>query len=90
MKLLANFGNPFRNPIQRPYSGDFVHEIHRGTPCENKFWRIFTAANEWSTLENINQSQVKGILRKFSGSIFKISKEFHKRNEKSLYLYCIT
>jgi hypothetical protein len=46
----------------------------RPPPVTSLFWRIFPAAKERSALENVRPITEKGILRRISVNIFKISK----------------
>jgi hypothetical protein len=76
LKLLTNFENPSSNPFQRRSTGDFLRwkclqETARDSntkslPVTSYFLRIFPAANERSSQENIDQSQ-----RRVSESILK-------------------
>jgi hypothetical protein len=55
MKLLANFENPLVTLFRDLTPAFFILKIHRGS-CLKINFGIFTAANEGSTLYNINQS----------------------------------
>ncbi len=94
MKLLINFENHFRNPLQRPYSGDFDperkspvilenHTERRKPPDKSRFWLIFTATNEGSTLENIETSSNHNIWNSEEGFSKHFSKIFSNSIEAS-------
>jgi hypothetical protein len=78
MKFLANFENHFSIPIRRPYSAVFDPE------------NIFTLQPMRADTAEHESITMKRILRRFSGSIFKISKEFHRSNEKVYICTSIT
>jgi hypothetical protein len=73
MKLQTNFGNSFRKLLQ-DYCGVFGPVKVCGKPpknlkiipkaaCDKSIWRIFTAANEGSTLKTSTNTE-NGILRR--------------------------
>jgi hypothetical protein len=87
LKVLAcSFQNPSRNPLQIPWSGDFLHwKCLQEAACEKLILAHFPAANERPEQENIDQSQTN---ERVSVRIFKIS-NFKEINKKLIIVYGI-